>query len=80
VDVQSGKTDDAIKSLTAIQKEARSAGLVQIGFDAKLALGDAQLASGKKKDGTATLRALEAEAKAHSFTLVARKAAARVPA
>ncbi|MGC1905299.1 MAG: protein kinase [Candidatus Acidiferrum sp.] len=80
VDVQSGRTDDAIKSLTAIQKEARSAGLVQIGFDARLALGDAQLASGKKKDGTATLRALEAEAKAHSFTLVARKAAARVPA
>ncbi|MGC2718403.1 MAG: hypothetical protein WA209_02355, partial [Candidatus Acidiferrales bacterium] len=47
-------------------------------YDARLALGETQIASGKKDAGRATLRALAQDAKAHGFGLMAQKAQAVV--
>ncbi|HEY2820304.1 MAG TPA: protein kinase [Candidatus Acidoferrum sp.] len=76
VDTRSGKSEDAIKALSATQKNSRAAGLVQGEFEARLALGEAQIGAGQKKDGAATLQALAKEAKARGYGLIARKAAA----
>jgi eukaryotic-like serine/threonine-protein kinase len=75
VDARSGKADAALKALAEVQKDSRSAGLVQSEFESRLALGQAQIAAGKKKDGLATLRALAGAAKARGYALIARKAA-----
>ncbi len=76
VDARSGKADAAIKGLTLVRKNAHAAGMVQAEFEARLALGEAQIASGKKTDGNATLRILADEAKARGYGLLARKASA----
>jgi len=74
VDARSGKADAAIKALTSVRKDARAAGMVQAEFEARLALGEALIASGKKTDGNATLRILADEAKTRGYGLLARKA------
>jgi tetratricopeptide (TPR) repeat protein/tRNA A-37 threonylcarbamoyl transferase component Bud32/TolB-like protein len=76
VDAKSGKADVALKVLAAAQKDAQTSGMVQIEYDARLALGETQIASGHKSDGRATLRRLAQEAKAHGFALTAQKALA----
>ena len=76
VDTKSGKTDVALKALAAAQKDARASGMVQIEYDARLALGQTQIASGRTSDGRATLRRLAQETKAHGFALTAQKALA----
>jgi serine/threonine protein kinase/tetratricopeptide (TPR) repeat protein len=76
VDAKSVKTDAALKSLATAQKEAHLAGMVQIEYDARLALGETQIASGRTNDGRATLQRLAQEAKAHGFALAAQKALA----
>jgi ATP/maltotriose-dependent transcriptional regulator MalT len=59
LDAKSGKADAAMKALAAAEKDARSSGLVQIEeYDARPALGETQIASGRTSDGRATLSAL----------------------
>ena len=74
LDAKSGKADAALKALAAAEKDARSSGLVQIEYDARLALGETQIASGRTSDGRATLKRLTQETTAHGFALTARKA------
>jgi hypothetical protein len=50
--------------------------MIQIEYDARLALGETQLASGHKNEGRATLRQLAQDAKAHGFKLTAQKSLA----
>ena len=76
VDEKSGKADAALKALAAAQKDAQTSGMVQIEYDARLALGETQMASGRTNDGRATLRRLAQQAKAHGFALTAQKAQA----
>jgi hypothetical protein len=71
-----GKADAALKALAAAQKDAQTSGMVQIEYDARLALGETQIASGRANDGRATLRRLAQETKAHGFALTAQKALA----
>ncbi len=74
IDAASGKNDEALKALAAAQKEARSAGLVAIEFEARLALGEVEMKADNTAAGRATLRALAQEAKAKGFNLIAAKA------
>jgi eukaryotic-like serine/threonine-protein kinase len=76
VDAKSGKADAALKALDAAQKDARASGMVQIEYDARLALGETQIASGHTSDGRATLRRLAQEAKSHGSALTVQKALA----
>jgi len=76
VDAKSGKADAALRALASAQKGARDGGMIQIEYDARLALGETQLASGHKNDGRATLRQLAKDAKTHGFELTAQKALA----
>lgn len=76
VDAKSGKADVALSALVSAQNDARTAGMIQIEYDARLALGEAQMASGHKNDGRATLRGLAQETKARGFALTAQKAVA----
>jgi len=76
VDAKLGKADAALKALAAAQKDAQTSGMVQIEYDARLALGETQIASGRTNDGRATLRRLAQETKAHGFALTAQKALA----
>jgi eukaryotic-like serine/threonine-protein kinase len=74
LDAKSGKPDAALKALAEAEKDARSSGLVQIEYDARLALGETQIASGRTSDGRATLKRLVQETTAHGFALTAQKA------
>jgi tetratricopeptide (TPR) repeat protein/TolB-like protein/tRNA A-37 threonylcarbamoyl transferase component Bud32 len=76
VDTKAGKAEAALRALTSAQKEARAGGMIQIEYDARLALGETQIASGHKSDGRATLRQLAQDAKARGFKLTAQKALA----
>jgi eukaryotic-like serine/threonine-protein kinase len=76
VDAKSGKADAALKSLAAVQKEAHAGAMVQIEYDARLASGETQIASGRATEGRATLRRLAGEAKVHGFGLTSQKALA----
>ncbi|MGC1968725.1 MAG: hypothetical protein WA673_19850, partial [Candidatus Acidiferrales bacterium] len=66
----------ALKSLAAAEKEAHAGGMMQIEYDARLALGETQIATGRTNDGRATLRRVAQDAKAHGFGLTAQKALA----
>ena len=50
--------------------------MVQIEYDARLALGETQMANGRTNDGRATLRRVAQDAKARGFGLTAEKALA----
>jgi len=76
VDARSGKAEAALHALASAQKEAQAGGMIQIEYDAGLALGETQLASGHKNEGRATLRQLAQDAKAHGFKLTAQKSLA----
>ena len=76
LDAKSGKADAALRALASAQKEAHDGGMIQIEYDARLALGETQIASGRKNEGRATLRQLAQETKAHGFKLTAQKALA----
>ena len=75
IDAATGKGDDALKALASAQKDAHAAGLVAIEFEARLALGEIEMKSGKAAAGRTTLRALAQDAKAKGFNLIATKAA-----
>jgi tetratricopeptide (TPR) repeat protein len=74
----SGKSPDlaaAIKSLEATLAEATKYGFVPYQFEARLALGEIEMKSGKTSAGRNRLEALEREAQQKGFGLIARKAA-----
>jgi tetratricopeptide (TPR) repeat protein len=65
---------DARKDLEGVLAEATQLGLSQYQFEARLALGEIEMKSGKTPAGRARLEALEKDATAKGFLLVARKA------
>jgi eukaryotic-like serine/threonine-protein kinase len=66
----------AFKELSAIVTKSRELGYQGIEFDARLALAEIEMKTGQLAAGRAHLSALEADAKAKGYNLVARKAAA----
>lgn len=72
----SGKRAEAVKSLESVLAEATRTGHLGLQFEARLALGEIEMQSGKTAAGRARLKALEKEAAAKGFGLIARKAAA----
>jgi eukaryotic-like serine/threonine-protein kinase len=76
VDAKSGNAEGAMKTLAAMQKEAQTHGLIETGFETRLALGEIEMAGGKKGEGRATLQQLARDAKTRGYLLTARKASA----
>ncbi len=69
-----GSTADAARSLEATLAEASKYGYLDYQFEARLALGEIEVKSGKADAGRARLEALQKEAAAKGFGLIARKA------
>jgi DNA-binding winged helix-turn-helix (wHTH) protein/tetratricopeptide (TPR) repeat protein/TolB-like protein len=67
---------DASKSLESVRLEAAKYGFATLGLEARLALGEIEVHAGSVTAGRARLSALEREARARGFGLIARKAAA----
>jgi predicted negative regulator of RcsB-dependent stress response len=74
IDAASGKIDDAMKGLAAVERDAHAAGLVAIEFEARLALGEVERKAGQAAKARATLNAIAQEAKGKGFNLIAAKA------
>jgi predicted negative regulator of RcsB-dependent stress response len=70
----SGKTDAAAKSLQSILAQQTQLGDVPLQFEARLALGEIEVKSGNSASGRSRLTALENDANAKGFVLIARKA------
>jgi eukaryotic-like serine/threonine-protein kinase len=76
-----GKSEDAARSLEAVLADMTRLGLVQFQMEARLALGEVQIKSAKTAAaGQETLSALEQEATAKDFLLIARRAHAATAA
>jgi tetratricopeptide (TPR) repeat protein/class 3 adenylate cyclase len=73
IDAASGKTAAAEQSLEALLAQATGLGNVSLEFDARLALGEVEVKAGKAA-GRERLVALEKEATARGFLLIAREA------
>jgi len=71
-----GETAAAKRELEAVLGKATRHGYLGYEFQSRLALGEIEMKSGKTADGRARLQALERDAKAKGFLLIARKAAA----
>jgi hypothetical protein len=67
---------DARKELEEVLAEATQLGLSQYQFEARLALGQIEMKPRKMIEGRAHLAALEKDATAKGFLLIARKARA----
>jgi len=72
------KAADAKRELESTLEQTRKYGFVPEQFDARLALGEIQMKSGEGAAGRAILAALEKEAKAKGFLLIAHKAASAI--
>jgi tetratricopeptide (TPR) repeat protein len=70
-----GKTGSAGRSLTALVAKAAKTGCVPCQFEARLARGKIEMKAGQTAAGRAHLQALEREAQAQDFGLIAREAA-----
>ena len=70
-----GATADAIKSLESTLVDAKNAGFLDLEFDVRLALGEIETQSSRQAAGLARLTALEKDAAALGFGLIAKKAA-----
>jgi hypothetical protein len=70
-----GKSAEAIKLLNAVMGEARKLGYVSYELESTLVMGEIEINSGKAAAGKTRLEALEKEATAKGFRLVAQKAA-----
>jgi serine/threonine protein kinase/tetratricopeptide (TPR) repeat protein len=66
---------EALRTLESARAEARRAGRVGLRFEAELALGEIELASGRSAAARARLEQLERDARTRGFGLVAGKAA-----
>jgi tetratricopeptide (TPR) repeat protein/predicted Ser/Thr protein kinase len=71
-----GNPAAAKKMLVAVLNEADKAGFVPYSFEARLAIGETEMKSSNTAEGRARLQALQKDAKAKGFMLIARKAAA----
>jgi serine/threonine protein kinase/Tfp pilus assembly protein PilF/TolB-like protein len=78
-----GDTSKSLKDLDAIIREARSAKLVRLEFEARLALAQIEIAAGRLQAGRLRLEALELEASKRGYKYIAERAAAarkKIPA
>ncbi len=73
----SGKRDEALKSLQDILSEMTRLGLVELQFDARLAIGEIEMKAGETAEARAGLAALEKDATEKGYLLYARKAQQR---
>jgi DNA-binding winged helix-turn-helix (wHTH) protein/tetratricopeptide (TPR) repeat protein len=73
---QPSDQSEAMASLGQQLAEATKSHLLALQFEAALALGEIEIEAGKSSAGRARLQALEKDATAHGFLLVAKKAAA----
>jgi hypothetical protein len=71
-----GKTADATALLINVVKETRRSGFRELQLRARLALGKTEIESRNPVNGRAELAALERDARAKGFLLIASKAAA----
>ena len=69
-----GETAEAIKSLEVVVAQLAKVHRISDQFEARLALGEIEMKSGKSASGRARLAALEKEATTKGFLLIARKA------
>jgi tetratricopeptide (TPR) repeat protein len=76
VQAASRKPDAAVASLNALIARAAKLGCVSCAFEARLALGEIEVESGRPTPGRTRLRTLEREAKTRGFILTAQRAAA----
>jgi serine/threonine protein kinase/tetratricopeptide (TPR) repeat protein len=76
----SGNPEQAINQLQTSLQKSKKSGFGQLEFEARLALGEAEIKGGKATVGRADLRALERDAKAKGYMLIARKAGAAAKA
>ena len=74
VDAASGKSDAALRGLGDLLAELKRLGLVSLEFDTREAIGEIEMKSGRDAAGRADLQALEKDAEAKGFLLIARKA------
>jgi hypothetical protein len=72
---RAGSARESLKSLSSALAEARRLGLVGVALEARLALGEMELAAGQRSTGLTRLAALKKDAQGTGFTLIARKAA-----
>ena len=72
-----GDAAGASKSLEATAAEARAAGLKAYELEARLALAEVEMRSGRAEAGRARLREVASEARSKGLELLARQAAAR---
>jgi hypothetical protein len=75
----SGKLAEAERRLHAAIDEAREVHSVDRGLESRLTLGEVELLAGKAAAGRARLAAVQKEAAAKGFNLLARKAAGPHP-
>lgn len=73
--VATGKNADAEATLSAALADSTKAGMLASQFDARLALSELEMKSGKSAAGVARLQALERDAAAKGFGLIVRQAA-----
>jgi hypothetical protein len=74
----SGKTAEAARLLENNLRQAQEAGFAGLQLDARLALAEAEIRAGNVIPGRTRLEALERDATAKGFVLIARKAAAAI--
>ena len=70
----SGHRDDAITALQDVLGRVTKIGLVELEFEARLALGEIEIAAGKVAEGRGRLAELEKDAAARGYLLFQRKA------
>jgi DNA-binding winged helix-turn-helix (wHTH) protein/tetratricopeptide (TPR) repeat protein len=67
---------ESLRRLHRIISDAAEASFIDVGLDARLAVGEIELRAGDRAEGGADLEGLEKDAKNGGFLLIARKAAA----
>jgi ATP/maltotriose-dependent transcriptional regulator MalT len=72
----SGNSKEAMDPLQACVEKSKKSGFGQLEFEARLALGEAEIKAGYSTTGRAELASLQRDARAKGFLLIARKAAA----
>jgi hypothetical protein len=70
-----GKAAQAISTLDGVLAETKRFGYIPYEYEARLALGQTEIKSGKVEAGRGRLKALEKEARDRDFILIANKAA-----
>jgi eukaryotic-like serine/threonine-protein kinase len=74
VDLETGRYDHATATLQKLEKDLNDSGLVALALEARLALGQAELQSGKSAPGKLILAELSKDARAKGFMLISEEA------